>query len=230
MALGGKLLKGGDDLSRLEARLRGKRRRLKIFWAIWVGFLVLATVSGANSPATLWQAFQEVLPLVGLWGLVVTVFTLRVAFLHPRLLATHRRLLADLGRLPSAEEGLEQASDAGLLDDLRQVQHRLRRRCTGLGIHQSEFLGELNHGDVAVEKLGAELAASTHELAAASLRVASEDAMEAIEVRRRNAWFRLEGYLAGLLACEAEAQMDTEFLKQRQALELLRQGQRLLFN
>ncbi len=230
MALGSKLLRSPEDLARFETRLRGKRRRLKIYWVIWLGFFGLAGLSSLDSSSSIWEAFQDVFPVVGMWGLLVSVFTLRVMFLHPRLLATHRRLMADLGRLPSGEEDLEQASDAGLLEDLRQVQHRLRRRCTGLGIHQSEFLGELNHGNTAVEKLGAELSASTHELAAASLRGASDDQMEAIEARRRNAWFRLEGYLAGLLACEAEAQMDNQFLKQRQALELLRQGQQLLFN
>lgn len=228
MALGHRVLADGDGLLRLEKRLRAKRRRLKIYWIIWGGLAAVTLNSVVQSPAPLVQALGEWLPIVCLWGLWLTVLGLRVRFLHPRLLAAQRRLMSDLGRLPVTDGGVEDASDSGLLDDLRQAQHRLRRRCTGLGIHQSEFLGELAHGGDAAEKVGAELALTADALAHSSLRGTPESQLAPIQERRRRAWLRLEAYLASLLACECEAQLDSGFLQRRAALELLRHGQRLL--
>lgn len=215
-------------LTKLEGSLRGKRRRLGVYWwmlSLLSGVVFWSTVFGESGS---WGEFVSSIPPLAVFFLWLTILSLRVRFLHPRWLAAQRRMLADLGRLKVAEEGLEESSDAGLLEDVRQAQHRLRRRCTGLGIHQSEFLGELAHGGAAAEGVGVELAASADDLAHASLRGASEEEVAQILDRRRHAWICLEAYLSGLVACECEAQLEADFLERQEALELLRRGQRLL--
>ncbi len=229
MALKLRALSGESALQELVQRLRNKRRRLRLYWLIWGALVTLAsvtTISGSERP---FHDFLGILPMVALWALWLTVLTLRTRFLHPRWLAAHRRLLADLGRLDGGEDvRLGEASDAGLLDDLRQAQHRLRRRCTGLGIHQSELLSELAHASLAAEQVATELAVTADALADASLGQTDEGEVARLVGRRRHAWIRLEAYLATLVACECEAQMATGFLDRREALELLRRGQRFL--
>lgn len=228
MALKLRALSNEAALQQLVVRLRNKRRRLRLYWLLWGALVLLSLVMTlSNSPRPL-SDLLEVLPMIALWALWLAVLSLRARYLHPRWLAAHRRLLADLGRLDGGEERLEKASEAGLLDDLRQAQHRLRRRCTGLGIHQSELLSELAHSSLAAEQVASELAATADALADASLRRTDEDEVARIIGRRRHAWIRLEGYLATLVACECEAQMAADYLERREALELLRRGQSFL--
>lgn len=221
-------LKGEKGLARLEESLRGKRRRLRIYWWIFGILASMLILSSIDSDGGSWTDILSSLPPIMLWAMWLAYLSLRVRYLHPRWLAAQRRVVADLGRLKAADDGLEVASDAGLLDDVRQAQHRLRRRCTGLGIHQSEFLSELAHGSAAAEGVGAELASTADALAHASLRGHGEEELTQLKGQRRHAWICLEAYLASLVACECEAQLEAEFLERREALELLRRGQRLL--
>lgn len=228
MALKAKPLNGEVGLAALVRTLRNKRWRLRLYWLLWTALTALTTAMTVASSDEPLESLLGQLPVVALWGLLLLVLSARARFLHPRWLAAQRRLLADLGRQDEGEDRMGEASDAGLLDDLRQAQHRLRRRCSGLGIHQSELLSELAHASASAEQVGAELASTEDALAAASLRRAGDDEVAPIVARRRHAWIRLEAYLATLVACECEAQMAADFLERREALELLRQGQRLL--